>query len=109
MLQEGRGRGGGGMGTITSSTRVRPPLIACNKSSHASLTLACINDFLARLSRSFARERLCVAHTDWMMPIRDPNVEVLTPPVADSSSLARAVAAAMDEASPEHAAAAAAM
>ncbi len=84
-------------------------MIACSKSSHASLTLACINDFLASLSRSFAPERWCEAHTDWMMPMRDPNVAVLTPPVVDSSSLARAVAAAMDEARLEQAAAAAAM
>jgi hypothetical protein len=68
-----------------------------------------MNDFFASSSTSFTRESWWEEHTDRMTPIRDPNVDVLTAPVEDSSSDALAVAAAMEAARLEHAASAAAI
>jgi hypothetical protein len=72
--------------------------MACARSSHASLTLSCINDFLASLSTSFTLERLRRLQVVLMTPIREPRVDVFTLPVEESSSEARAVAAEMDDA-----------
>jgi hypothetical protein len=77
---------------------LRSPRMACARSSHASLTLSSINDFLASLSTSFTLERLRRLQVVLMAPIREPRVEVFTLPVEESSSEARAVAAEMDAA-----------
>ena len=83
--------------------------MACAISSHASLTLSCMNHFLASRSTSFTLERLRRLQVDLMTPIREPSVEVFTLPVEESSSDARAVAAVIDDARFAQACCAAAM